>query len=412
MKYSAKFVLAAAVVSGFASLPASAQEPAPVRVALILAKTGPLATCGIQMEQGFREFLKTTNSTLGGRKIELTVGDTTGTPAGTKSKVQEAVERFKADVMVGPVAAYEALAVADYIMEKKIPVVAVAASEDMTQRKSIPWFIRTSASAAQASHPLGEWAAVEKKYKRIATIADDIAYGHENVAGFQRTFEENGGKIVKKLWSPINTADYGPFVAQMQDVDAIYVPLAGSNGIKFIREFNSAGLKGKISLLAGMTTTDDHLLKSMGDDGIGIVSSSFYSTEVDSPSNKKLTAAMKADYSTTPSYCSVSTYVAGQVIDGALKKLNGSLDDKSAFMNAMRSLNLTDTPRGPFRFDEMGNAVGDIYIKEIVRKDSELVNAIIKTYPDVSQFWKWSKDAYLANPVYSRDFPPAKNLGQ
>ncbi|MCI3952603.1 MAG: Extracellular ligand-binding receptor, partial [Burkholderiales bacterium] len=39
----------------------------------------------------------------------------------------------------------------------------------------------------------------------------------------------------------------------------------------------------------------------------------------------------------------------------------------------------------------------------------ELWNTVIKTYPDVSQFWKYGKEKFLKQPVYSRDFPPCKH---
>jgi branched-chain amino acid transport system substrate-binding protein len=48
----------------------------------------------------------------------------------------------------------------------------------------------------------------------------------------------------------------------------------------------------------------------------------------------------------------------------------------------------------------------------VTRSDGRLVNSVIKTYPDVSQFWTYDKTAFLKNPVYSRDYPPAKNLEQ
>ena len=54
--------------------------------------------------------------------------------------------------------------------------------------------------------------------------------------------------------------------------------------------------------------------------------------------------------------------------------------------------------------------VGDVYIRRVVRKDGRLVNAVEKTYPGVSQFWKYNPKDFLANPVYSRDGPPAKYL--
>ena len=62
------------------------------------------------------------------------------------------------------------------------------------------------------------------------------------------------------------------------------------------------------------------------------------------------------------------------------------------------------------RFDELGNAVGNAYIRKVEKKGGKYVNAVIKTYPDVGQFWTYNKDEFLKNPVYSRDYPPAKNL--
>ena len=157
-------------------------------------KTGPLAAGGIQMEQGTIRFLKDRNYTLAGRKVELVVADTGGNPAGTKTKTQELVERDNVDMIFGPLAAFELLAITDYTAQAKMPVLSLAAAEDMTQRKPNPYFIRASATSSQNMHPLADYAAKELKFKRVITIADDFAFGHEQMAGFQRVFEEAGGQ--------------------------------------------------------------------------------------------------------------------------------------------------------------------------------------------------------------------------
>jgi branched-chain amino acid transport system substrate-binding protein len=71
-----------------------------------------------------------------------------------------------------------------------------------------------------------------------------------------------------------------------------------------------------------------------------------------------------------------------------------------------------DTVRGPVSFDEYGNVVGSVYIRKVERKQGRLVNTVIHTYPNVSQFWTYNPQEFLKNPVYSRDFPPAKYLEQ
>ena len=61
---------------------------------------------------------------------------------------------------------------------------------------------------------------------------------------------------------------------------------------------------------------------------------------------------------------------------------------------------------------EFGNVIGNVYIRKVTKSDGRLVNSVIKTYPDVTQFWTYDKTAFLKNPVYSRDYPPANNLEQ
>ena len=99
------------------------------------------------------------------------------------------------------------------------------------------------------------------------------------------------------------------------------------------------------------------------------------------------------------------------MLEEALKAVSGKVEEKDAFMAALRATNV-DTVRGPVRFDEFGNVVGNVCIRKVVRKDGRLVNSVIKTYPDVSQFWTYKEDEFLKNPVYSRDFPPAKRTHQ
>jgi len=67
--------------------------------------------------------------------------------------------------------------------------------------------VRAVGSSAQPNQPFGEYAAKTLGYKRVATIGDDFAFGHETTAGFQRAFEDSGGKIVQKQWAPLNVAD-------------------------------------------------------------------------------------------------------------------------------------------------------------------------------------------------------------
>jgi len=400
---------AGAAASAFPFAPAVTQA-APFKIGLLTVKTGTAAQVGIQAEQGIAVFLKERRNTLAGRRIEFISADTGLSPAAAKTKALELVERDKVNVVVGPFAAFELLAITDYMRERAIPIVTTAGAEDVTQRRSNPFLIRTSTSSAQCSHVLGDYAAKDLKLKRAATIAEDTAFGHEFFAGFQRVFEESGGRVVKKLWPPIVTPDYTPYVAQFGDVDCVVNAFVGSNPLKFMRTFADLGLKAKIPMLAAFTAMDDSLLRSFGDESLGIISAGPYAPDFDSAANKRFVAAMQRDYGALSGFYAANTYVAGQCIEAAMEKLGGKADDGRALAEALHQVSLDDTPRGPVKFDHLGNVIGDVFIRKCERKNGQLVNTMIKRYSNVSQFWTYDEKEFLAAPVYSRDYPPARYL--
>jgi branched-chain amino acid transport system substrate-binding protein len=340
------------------------------------------------------------------------VADTGGNPAGAKTKAQEVIERDKVNVILGPLAAFELLAILDYVRDNQTPLISEAAAEDVTQRKANPFIIRPSATSAQACHVMGDYAAKELKYKRAATISEDFAFGYEQMSGFQRVFEDAGGKVVKKLWPPLVTPDYTPYIAQIGNVDCVFNGFAGSNPVKFMRAYADLGLKARVPLLAGWTAMDDALLKSLGDEAVGVMSAAWYSADADTASNKRFVAQMQKDYGVLPGGYAAGMYVAGQCIEAAITKLDAKADDRKAFADALHQISLTDTPRGAVKFDQYGNVIGDIFVRKCERKGGQLVNTTVKTYPQVSQFWTYPEKEFLAKPVYGRDEPPAKNLEQ
>src|ERR1700760_1168452 len=133
-----RFLQATAAAAATFPMPAVAQN-APLKIGLMTVKTGPLAAGGIHIEEGFAAYLKSRNAKLGGRSVDLIVADTGGNPAGAKTKAIELVERDKVDLIMGPFAAFELLAVLDYLAQNKMPTLAFAGAEDVTQRRGNPY---------------------------------------------------------------------------------------------------------------------------------------------------------------------------------------------------------------------------------------------------------------------------------
>src|SRR5438093_13346097 len=167
--------LALSALSVLAAAPATAQEG--IRVGFVTILTGPLAAPGKEMENGIELFLQQQKRTLAGRRVELTVVDSGGQPAGTLARARELVEQRRVHVVLGPLAAFEAYALAPYVNAQRIPTISPsAAADDLTQRKATQFFVRATSTSSQPTMPFGVYAAKTLGYRKIATIADDFAF--------------------------------------------------------------------------------------------------------------------------------------------------------------------------------------------------------------------------------------------
>jgi branched-chain amino acid transport system substrate-binding protein len=271
--------------------------------------------------------------------------------------------------------------------------------------------IRTSWSSSQPHHPLGQWAC-DQGYKKVVTIAADYAFGYEVVGGFQKAFEDCGGKIVQKIWPPLGAKDFGPFIPTIkEDADAVLSLMVGPMPAQFIKQMRGAGFKKPI--LGGGTSYDEFVLPFMGDEAVGDVSALHYSAALDTPKNIAFVKAYRAKFGKVPSYYSENNYTTAEWLDEALKKAGGKWPGPEELIKIMVGIKL-DAVRGPVSFDDMRNPIQNIYIKKVEKKKmfgyekEELWNTVIKTYPNVSQFWTYGKDKFLAQPVYDKSFPPCK----
>lgn len=398
-------VVAALLLAGS---PAGWAQKGPIKVGLLVPQTGPLAANGKDMINGLTLFFEEQGYRLAGREIKLVMEDSEGKPATGLTKARGLVEEQGIHVLIGPLSAGVGYAVAPYLDGKKVPTIfPIVSAEDITQRKRSPYIVRTGWSSAQPSHPFGKWVYENLGYRKIAMIAYDFAFGWEVAAGFHRTFEEAGGQVVQKLWPPLGTADFGPYLAQLRrDVDAIYAVFSGADALRFAKQFSDVGLKTRLPLIGGGTFTDEHVLRTMGDEALGIVTALHYSAALATPANRKFAQAYEAKYKQIPSYYSEGTYVAGVALKAALEATAGEIENVDKFLAALRRVDLSDAPRGPMRFDDFGNPIQNIYVRKVERVAGRLQNSVIHTIPNISQFGPYKAEDYLKNPVYSRDYPP------
>ena len=404
-------VLAAIAFGAALAAPAHSEE---LRIGFIAPMTGIFAQIGKDMVNGFQLYLDEHGGKLGGAEVKLLVEDSAGKPDTAVTKARKLVLQDKVQMFMGGLLASAGYALAPVsTSEKTLYISPISAADDLTQRQleKYPYFIRTGWTSSQPTHAIGQWAC-DQGYKKVVTVAADYAFGYEQVGGFQKVFEDCGGKVIQKIWPPIGTKDFGPFIPSIKaDADAIFSLMVGPMALQFPKQLRATGHKKPI--IGGGTSYDEFVLPFMGDEVIGDVSSLQYSAALTTPKNEAFVKAYRAKFGKVPSYYSESNYTTAQMIDELIKKTDGKYPGAEQFIKMMVALKI-DAARGPVSFDDMRNPVQNIYIKKVEKKTMfgydkpELWNTVIKTYPNVSQFWTYGKDKFLKQPVYSRDFPLCK----
>jgi branched-chain amino acid transport system substrate-binding protein len=396
-----------------ASLAMPAQAAEELRVGFISPMTGIFAQVGKDMVNGFQLYLDEHNGMLGGAKVTFTVEDSQGKGDTAVTKAKKLVLNDKVDMFIGGLLASTGYALAPVSnSEKTLYLASVPAADDLTQRDlaKYPYVFRPTWTSSQPHHALGQYAC-DQGYKKVVTIAADYAFGYESVGGFQKAFEDCGGKVIQKLWPRLGEKDFGPFIPQIKgDADAIMTLMVGPMSLQFPKQLRNAGFKKPI--LGGGTSYDEFVLPFMPDLVVGDISALQYSAALETPANEKFVKAYRAKYGKVPSYYSEANYTTAQLIDEALKKTNGKYPGPEAFVKTLGSLKI-DAVRGPISFEDH-NPIQNIYIKKVEKKKmfgydkEELWNTVIKTYTNVNQFGQFKKNDFLATPVYGRDFPPCK----
>ena len=387
--------------------PAHAQGE-PIKIGLLPPVTGPLATPGRDMVDGFKLFWEQAGYKAGGRKIEIVIADTTCNPDQALTQARRVVHQEKVHFMVGPLCGHEGPAVAQVSKETGVPLVMDAAGADViTKWNRTPTVVRTAVSASQIGHPFGEYLYKELGLRNVTFIGQDYTWGHEVTLGAVRTYTELGGKVAKIIWNPIGTRDYGPTIAAIpKDSDGVSAVVVGVDRVRLFEAWFNFGMDKKFKIYGGYWLHQD-MLPQADDRAIGLIGNSLhYAAGLETPENRAFTDAFARKHKRLPSWFAESAYTAGLWTKAAIDAINGRVEDRAAFLRAMRTVRV-NAPRGPVRMDAYDNPIQNVYISRIQKIKHPvlgdiLTNVPFKTYEAVSQFWKWTPEEFLKRGPYKR----------
>jgi branched-chain amino acid transport system substrate-binding protein len=357
-----------------AGIPAHAQQP--IKIGIILAYSGQFADPSAQMDNGIKLYMKQHGETVAGRKIELIRKDTGGiAPDIAKRLAQELIVREGVDLLAGFALTPNALAAGDVSAQAKKFMVNMNAATAIITTKS-PYMVRTSFTVPQLNDTLGAWA-YKTGVRKVYTMVSDFGPGHDGEAAFHKGFKDAGGEIIGAVRYPVATQDFAAFIQRAKDInpEAIYIwtpggPQPAAIG-KALAERGIDPRKTKV-LGQGELTSED-ALKSMGDAGLGIITSFHYDYNHDSALNKRFVKEYRDAFGRNPDMFSAGAYDGMHVIYEALKKTQGKADGE-ALIGAAKGMKW-ESPRGPMSIDpDTRDVIQTVYIRRVEKVAGALVN--------------------------------------
>lgn len=401
------FAMAAvAVFTGAGIVTEAAAEE--IRIGILTPLTGPLASPGLEMRQGHELYWEQAGNTAGGREVRLVIADTACNPDQAITQARRLVDQEQVHLLIGPLCGHEGPAVAQVSRETGVPaLIDTAGADAITKWDRVPTAVRTAVSASQIGHPFGEYMYNELGLRSATFIGQDYTWGQEVTLGAIETFTELGGKVDNIIWTPIGTTDYGPVIAGIpEDTGAVIATVVGADRVRLFETWFNFGMDQRHDI-HGLYWLHEDALPQVDDRAVGLISNSLnYVAGIDTPENEAFVEAFAKKHNKMPSWFAESGYTASLWAKTAIDKIDGNVEDADAFLDAVRSVEIS-APRGPLRLDDYDNPIQNVYISKVEKRDHPilgeiLMNVPIKTYEEVSQFWKWDPEEFLARGPYQR----------
>ncbi len=368
-----RLLAAAFALAAFSSplQPAWAQEP--IKIGVMFPYTGPISAQGRPERDAIVQAFAEENNTVAGRKIELLFEDSTGRPDTGLTKIKALVERDKVNLLLSELVSSVGAAIAPYVTEQKIPWVSTVALASLTRAQRSPYIFRFVPSsyqfgtvAAQATQRMG--------WKKAYFIGWNAPPSREAYEAVKKVLGPEN--VVDAMFPNVGTSDYAPYLTKMDPTkaDGVFAAMWGADAPRISQQYVEYGLSKKMPLFGIASFTSEELLGDMPPAAAGILSAYTYCGTLDTPENKKFVSDYRSRYNALPGSYQYMGYMAAKMLIQAIKDINGRVEDRDAFINALSKVQIKG-PMGMTSFDEHHGIVADFYVLTVEKgSDGRLQN--------------------------------------
>jgi branched-chain amino acid transport system substrate-binding protein len=386
MKKATVYRAAALAFATLVLAPAHAADK--VTVGFISTLSGPSAALGVDIRDAFMLAVKMNGGKLGGVPADVIVGDDQFKPEVGRQLAEKNVKLDKVDILTGFVFSNIMLASVPVAFENKVVYVSPnAAPSPLAGKQCSPWFFAVSWPNDAYHEAAGQYATTQG-FGAVYMLAPNYQAGKDSLAGFKRFYK---GKIAGEVYTQLGQLDYSAELAQVRAArpQAVYIFLPGGMGVNFIKQFVAAGLSRDIQLITPGFSSDQDIIRAVGEPMLGIHDAAHWALDLDNAANRKFVAAFEKEYGRLPTVYASQGYDAALLIDAAVRDAKGKVEDREALRRALKAAKF-DSVRGAFKFNRNQYPIQNYYLR-VVAKDAQgrLVNKTAGT------IFKDRGDAYV-----------------
>lgn len=326
--------------------------------------SGPQGVVGQDQYDAFMLVVERQGGKLGGMPVEILREDDQMKPEVARQAVSRLIDRERVSIITGISMSNVMMAVYPLIAEREVFLIGSNASPSpLAGAECSPYIFITSGQGDQAGEVVGKYAS-DQGYERLFALAPNYQAGKGTITGLKRFYEK---PLAEEAYTPLGQMDFSAELTQLAAAQpqAAFAFYPGGMGVNFAKQYQQAGLVKKIPLLSTFVV-DATTLPAIGDVALGMLSGSNYGPDLPSQSNQRFVQEFEKKYGRIPSSYAAQSYDAALLLDSAIAKVKGKVDDKPAFMKALKSADF-DSVRGHFEFNNNNFPIQDWHILEVAK---------------------------------------------
>jgi len=370
-----KPILAALAAALAFAMPAQAQQK--IKIGFISTFSGPQGVMGQYMKESVELALDHLGRKVGGLEVEMFYGDDQVKPDVGVQVAEEMLKKHQVDFMSGIIWSNVMMAVVPVVTGAgKIMVGSNAGASPLAGSQCNELYFSTSWNNDQTPEAMGKFLQ-DQGVNDLYVMAPNYQAGKDMVAGLKRYYK---GRIVEEIYTKLGQQDYQAEITQLRSKNpkAVFAFYPGGMGIQFLRQYDQAGLRGKLPLYT-VYTVDEISIPAVKDAAVGIYETRYWSPDLKNKANERFVTDYKKKYGKLPVFYGAQSYDSILLIDSAVKATKGNLKDNKALVTAMRKANF-DSLRGPFQYNVNHHPIQNFYLLKAEKtKAGEIEMQIQKT---------------------------------